>query len=335
VSVSRPLARALMIFAVALLGSAPLAQAQTTIGQLAPPNPSGYCINGPFDGGPLGPAATAYTAPFSGVVTSWSTNATAGEGQQLTFKVIRPVGAIGKFTIIAHDGPRTLTPSTLNTFSTALPIQAGDLIMTNDVNATDALPSACLFETGNFEDAVVYTAGDAPDGSTIEAEDEPEFGVRFNLTATILGAPTVTALSATGGSIKGGTAVVLTGSNFADVKAISFGTTPAAGFTVSSEGQLTAVSPPSTTLASVPITVTTVAGTVTSAQVFAYEGCKVPKLKGKKLKGAKKQLRKKDCRAGKVKKLGDATAKTGKVTKQKPAPGRLLPPGTKVKVTLK
>lgn len=332
---SRHLARALLIFAVALLGSAPLAQAQTTIGQLAPPNPFGYCIQGPFDGAPIGPAAGAYTAPLSGVVTSWSTNATSGAGQQLTFKVIRPAGAIGRFTIVAHDGPRTLTPSTLNTFSTALPIQAGDLIMTNDVNASEALPSACLFETGNLDDATIYSAGDAPDGSTIEGEEDPETGVRFNLTATILGPPTVTALSATGGSIKGGAPVVVTGSNFAEVKAISFGTTPAAAFTVTSEGQLTAISPPSTTLASVPITVTTVAGTVTSAQTFAYEGCKVPKLKGKKLKGAKKQLRKKDCRAGKVKKLGDATAKTGEVTKQNPAPGKLLPPGTKVKVTLK
>jgi hypothetical protein len=320
---------------MALLGLVPLAQAQTTIGQLAPPNPSGFCINGPFDGGPIGPAAAAYTAPFSGVVTSWSTNATAGAGQRLTFKVIRPAGAIGKFTIIAHDGPRTLTPSTLNTFATVLPIQAGDLIMTNDVNATEALPSACLFETGNFEDAVAYTAGDAPDGSTTEAEEEPEREVRFNLTATILGPPTITSLTPAGGTIRGGTAVVVAGSNFTQVKGVSFGATPATSFTVNSEGQLTAVSPPSSTLTAVPVTVSTAAGIATSAQTFAYEGCKVPKLKGKKLKGAKKQLRKKDCRPGKVKKLGDATAKTGEVTQQKPAPGKLLPPGTKVKVTLK
>jgi hypothetical protein len=330
---SKRIARAFSIFALAFLLPSALAQAQTTIGQLAPPNPSGYCTNGPYDGGPTLSAAGQYTAPFSGVVTSWSTNATSGAGQQLTFKIVRPTGAFGGFTIIGHDGPRTLTPSTLNTFSTVLPIQAGDVIMTNDVNA-DAVPSACLFETGNPQDIVSYTFGNAPDGTTIESEGFEE-GVRFNLTATILGPPTVTSLSATGGTIKGGTAVVVAGSNFAEVRAVSFGTAPATSFTVNSEGQLTAISPASSKLASVPITVTTAAGTATAAQTFAYEGCKVPKLKNKKLKGAKKQLRKKDCRTGKVKKLGDATAKTGKVVQQKPAPGQLLPPGAKVKVTLK
>jgi PASTA domain/IPT/TIG domain len=331
--VSRRIARAFSILALAFLLPASLAQAQTTIGQLAP-NPSGYCTNSPFDGGPVGPAAAAYTAPFSGVVTSWSTSATSGAGQQLTFKVVRPAGPFGKFTIVAHDGPRTLAPSALNTFRTTLPIQAGDVIMTNDVNASEALPSACLFETGNPEDLVSYTEGDAPDGATFETEGFEE-GVRFNLTATILGPPAVVSLGATGGTIKGGTPVVVTGSNFAEVRSVSFGSTPAASFAVNSEGQLTAISPPSSSLVAVPIAVTTAAGTATSAQTFAYEGCKVPKLKGKKLKGAKKQLRKKDCKAGKVKKLGDATAKSGNVVKQKPAPGRLLPPGAKVKVTLK
>lgn len=80
---------------------------------------------------------------------------------------------------------------------------------------------------------------------------------------------------------------------------------------------------------------TTEAGTATSTQLFSYEGCKVPQLKGKKLKAAKKQLRKAGCKLGKVKKQGDATIKTGKVVKQKPGPGKLLPPGAKVKVTLK
>lgn len=35
-----------------------------------------------------------------------------------------------------------------------------------------------------------------------------------------------------------------------------------------------------------------------------------------------------------MKKLGDATAKTGEVVKQNPKPGKLLAPGTKVNVKL-
>jgi beta-lactam-binding protein with PASTA domain len=80
--------------------------------------------------------------------------------------------------------------------------------------------------------------------------------------------------------------------------------------------------------------VTTSAGSATSAQTFAYEGCKVPKLKGKKLKASKKTARKRDCKIGKVKKLGDATASTGEVVKQNPKPGKIFLPGTKIKVTL-
>ncbi len=83
-----------------------------------------------------------------------------------------------------------------------------------------------------------------------------------------------------------------------------------------------------------PITVTTVAGTATSVQTFTYEGCMVPKLRGKKLKASKKKLRKADCKTGKVKKRKGATGATGKVVKQSAKPGTILAPGTKVKVTL-
>jgi len=53
-----------------------------------------------------------------------------------------------------------------------------------------------------------------------------------------------------------------------------------------------------------------------------------------KLKGTKKRLRNADCKIGKVKKIEGATAKTGKVVKQNPKPGKVLAPGTEVKVTL-
>ncbi len=83
-----------------------------------------------------------------------------------------------------------------------------------------------------------------------------------------------------------------------------------------------------------PITVTTAAGTASAAQTFAYEGCTVPKLRGKKLKATKKKLKKADCKTGKVKKRKGATAATGKVLKQSAKPGTILAPGTKIKVTL-
>jgi hypothetical protein len=327
-----------MVVALTVLLFAAPVQAQTTIGQLAPGlNPTPYCDSGPFDGSQIGSAQSVYTAPVSGIVTSWSTNAAAGIGQQLTFKIYRPLGGPLRgesFLVVAHDGPRTLTPSRINTFSVAFPIQVGDVISTDDVNATIEVPSACEFETGNPADLVSYTEGDAPDGSTILTEGTEE-EVRMNVTATILPPPVIASLTPAAGSIKGGTSIIIVGSNFGSVKGVSFGGVPATSFSVDSEVQITAVSPPSSSLGRVAVTVANAAGTGTSAELFSYQGCKVPKLTGKKLKAAKRQLRKMDCRLGRVKKRKGATVKTGKVAKQKPKSGKLLTPGSKVNVTLK
>jgi hypothetical protein len=62
--------------------------------------------------------------------------------------------------------------------------------------------------------------------------------------------------------------------------------------------------------------------------------CKVPKLIGKTLKGAKRKIRSSNCTLGKVTKKEGATAKTGKVARQNPQPGKILAAGTKIGVTL-
>ena len=62
--------------------------------------------------------------------------------------------------------------------------------------------------------------------------------------------------------------------------------------------------------------------------------CIVPKLRGSKLKAAKAKVRNAHCKVGKITKRNGATAKTGKVVKQKPKPGTMLPPGTSVALAL-
>jgi hypothetical protein len=117
---------------------------------------------------------------------------------------------------------------------------------------------------------------------------------------------------------------------------------PAASFTVDSEGQITAVSPDGAA-GSVPITVTTIAGTATSSQQFTYQAppapapaptCTVPKLKGRSLKASKKKIKAADCKVGKVTKKKGAKGATGKVVKQSPKPDKVLPACSKVKVRL-
>lgn len=307
------------------------AQAQVTIGQLAPSGtPVSECeYPGPYDEVQTAVASgNGYTAPVSGVLTSWSTNAGLGPNQQLGLKVFRRTGP-NTFLVVASD-LRPIASNVLNTFPVSIPVQAGDLIGLH-IPAETTAPTACTFETGDLREEIHYQEGDAAPGSTITTESFS--GSRLNVSANILPPPVLSGISLTTGSIAGGAQVAIAGANFASVTGVSFGSTPVA-FTVPSEGQIVATAPASATLGAVPVTVTTAAGTATAPQTFTYEGCRVPKLGGKKLKASKKKLRKADCKIGNVKKRGHATTKTGKVIKQNPKPGAIRLPGTKVKVTL-
>jgi hypothetical protein len=82
--------------------------------------------------------------------------------------------------------------------------------------------------------------------------------------------------------------------------------------------------------APVVITPTPAPATVPIAEAH----CVVPKLKGKKLKAAKKMLRAADCKAGLVAKKKGVKATSGEVVKQTPKPGKILPAKTAVRVKL-
>jgi hypothetical protein len=179
-----------------------------------------------------------------------------------------------------------------------------------------------------------------------------------------LPAPTIAQVVSSSGAA-GETIVGISGSDFEEVEAVTFGGTPfkgitlggtpASSYSVRSDSLLTAVVPPTTPSGSLNVAVKTAAGIASSS--FNYVAptrpapagpapvtttgptsetphCTVPELKGKKLKSSKKKLRAADCRIGKVKKKGGATAKTGRVVKQNPKPGKALAPGTKITVTL-
>jgi hypothetical protein len=318
---------ALVLAVVGVLGISSVAAAAVVVGQTAP-SPQETCdFEDPYDEFQTGVSSgTSYAAPSAGVITSWSINEGPASGS-LGFKVFRPLGG-DAYLVVGHDGPRPLTPNTLNTFPVSIPVQAGDILgLAVPANS----PSNCVFYTTQSSDKIGYIKGLAPDGATVTQESSFDES-RLNISAVLLPPPTIAAISPAAGSVAGAS-VVISGANFASVTGVSFGAVPAV-FAVNSEGQITATAPVSKTLTSVPVTVSTVAGTATAPQAFTYEGCRVPQLRGKKLKAVKKKLRKSDCKVGKVKKLHDATAKTGTVEKQNPKPGKVLVPGTKVKITL-
>lgn len=60
--------------------------------------------------------------------------------------------------------------------------------------------------------------------------------------------------------------------------------------------------------------------------------CKVPKVKGKKVRAARKAIKKANCKVGKVKKVFSSKVKKGRVVSQRPKAGKTGPAGMKVKL---
>jgi len=319
--------------------AAVLAFAMTTAAQ-ASPITFGSTLTGPFEPGEASGLSATFanlgfnepgtraTSPVSGAIISWRVADASGP---FRLRVLRPSdggynAAVSSSTGFASGGPG----SGVQTFAAAVPIQAGDLIGL-DINEGDKIG----IKSGEPADIVAAWSPPIPDGAT-QAPLVTQSKVEVAYNATVQPAPTLTAISPASGSIKGGTAVTVTGTDFANVSGVSFGGVPAASVAVTNEGLLTAVAPATKKAGAVDVTVTTVAGTtpLVIPDKFTYTACVVPKLNGKKLKAAKKKLKKASCKLGKVKRKQGVTSKTGKVVKQNPKPGKQLAPGSKVNVTL-
>jgi hypothetical protein len=132
--------------ALGLIGTASSAAASTTIGRLAP-SPSVSCTGSTTDLlEPTVTSGTGYVVPplppaSDLVISSWSHNAASAPGP-LTFKVFRKTADPATYTVVGSDGPRNLTPSTLNTFPAKIPVQVGDVI---GINSAIPASTACYF----------------------------------------------------------------------------------------------------------------------------------------------------------------------------------------------
>ncbi len=84
-------------------------------------------------------------------------------------------------------------------------------------------------------------------------------------------APVLTALQPASGPAAGGTTVTISGLHLTDARSVAFGTTPASSFTVVSDSEITALSPPGS--GTVEVTVTTPAGTspASAGDQFTYQ----------------------------------------------------------------
>jgi hypothetical protein len=249
-----------------------------------------------------------------------------------------PLGA-KTYTVTGTSSPGTPAGTGTETFTVGVPIKAGQTIAVKNSNASDKIGIAASGGSYSFFNPALSDgqSGTATDGGG---------AIQFTYNAEIQPPPTISAISPANGSAAGGTAVTITGTDFTDAKAVTFGGTPATSFTVGSETSITATAP-GHAAGAVPIVVTTLAGTATAATQFTYvptpapsttptaqATCTVPKLKGTTLKAAKRRIRGADCHVGKLTKRKGATAKNGEVVQQVPKPGATVPENTQVKVTL-
>lgn len=314
-------ALAAAVLCLALGGTAGASAATVTIG----PNLTGLSSGAAYTCGVAGgctfsQGAPSYASPVSGTIVRWRVIASTGS---FTLRVLD--GQTG----VATGPTATATSKSIQEFPANVPIKAGQQVGLDLPSAGSSLAYLNLAGTsiGYWNPALASGETRAPKSVT------NGFQLLFN--ADVQPPPGITGLGPGVGPIGRANAVTISGHDFTGASSVAFGALPATSFNVLSDTQIAAVAPPSSTIASVPVSVTTVAGTATSPGRYAYQGCKVPKLRGHRLKASKKQLRAQDCRVGKLTKRKGATAKTGKVVKQVPKPGTVAAPGTKVKLTIK
>jgi hypothetical protein len=272
----------------------------------------------------LGEPGAQVASPVTGAIIRW--RIIGASGGPFTLRVLTPLGGT-TFAGAGTSGPGTPTSTGLQTFAAHLPIQAGQVIGLDNTRGADTIGVATV-SGSNY----VFWHPRLADGQS-SAGNGPVAG-EYAFNADVQPVPGITSISPASGSISANDTVTITGHDFTSTSAVKFGALPAKSFTVNSDTSITAVSPKVPAAATVDVRVTTVAGEspLGPGDRFTYTECVVPKLKHKKLKKAKKALKKANCTLGKVK---GHKGKKHKVKKQDPKPGTILPAGSTVTVKLK
>lgn len=272
-------------------------------------------------------AGAALVSPVDGAVVRWRVQGASGGPFYL--RVLHPNGK-GAYEAAGTSLPATPTDEGLQTFSTNLKIEAGDLVGIDPTSAEDKIGIA---ETSGASFASIFPT---PFDGSVVAPSETFSGKEIELSAEILPVPEIASITPSFGSVTGGTVLTITGKNFANASAVEFGATPAASFTVDSDTEITVTTPRVLRPGKVDLAVTTIAGENANTRFddYVYRACVVPAVKGKTLGKAKTLLRRNGCKLGHVKKVEAPAKKQGKILKQTPRAGKVLAPGSRVRVNL-
>jgi hypothetical protein len=179
------LGRTIIVFllaAVALAVSAATARASITLGQLAPTTNTGFCNSNDDRLDPTVTSGNTYVVPGAGTLTSWSTNAGANTGQEMTMKVFRRVSEPDEYAVVGHDGPRDLIQNSLNSFTTGIAVKAGDVLGLNSPT-TGTAATYCDFPA--MGESYPFHSGDLADGQSASFTDT-QLGDRLNISAVVV-----------------------------------------------------------------------------------------------------------------------------------------------------
>ncbi|MFJ1792965.1 IPT/TIG domain-containing protein [Kitasatospora griseola] len=176
---------------------------------------------------------------------------------------ITPDGATAYVTLAGNNTVVAVSTST-HTVTATIPVGAAPQFISIDAAGAHAyVPNF----TGNSVSVISIATNTVT--ATVSGGFNNPIGV--HAAAVPVPAPTVTGLSPASGPRAGGTSVTITGTNLLGATAVTFGSTPAASFTVNSDTSITAVTL-AHTAGAVDVTVTTASGTsaVVTANQYTY-----------------------------------------------------------------
>jgi hypothetical protein len=291
----------------------------------------------------------SYTSPVTGKIVGW-----------------RVKGATGTFSLQVLHGNTGGANSALGTagagktfFPAEIPVEVGDRFGVEIPQVGDELG----YEKAPGATFSAWAPGLAFNETRAPTEDKSKAELLVNVDIQPL--PGISAVTPASGPAQTTDTVTITGHDFEQVEDVSFGAY-SASFEVVSETTIVAQAF-AITASSVPVTVTTRAGTVSLPAAFTFEEpagsvvtppgtspvvipdlpplipdpafldaveCHVPKLKGKALKQVKPALAAAHCTLGKVTRRKGAKANRAKVIGQLPPAGSRAPANTSVRVRL-
>jgi hypothetical protein len=174
--------------AIALAIAAPaafpaVAGAATTIGQTGDSSESCISGTGTFVWLTSGSGKPLYTVPAAGVITSWTTNPGTHTGTATRLEVLRPgtlsTNVVGESAVESDLPAHNTAP-----FPTNIPVEAGDLIALENVNAS---AFSCRIPAPGDEFSAVPDNGP---GQPVGPVDSTFGNFRINVAATVTGPPT-------------------------------------------------------------------------------------------------------------------------------------------------